>query len=361
MACQLGAPAGFPLLNARLHAPPRPWSAVGRWTMFVPEVPSSASLSLEVTRNNAKGKRPLDEVVLGIATLGLSTLRLIPSRAALLTPPLQGHARQGGFSAECRRVGRDSVEEAFARLPPCDESSLTCLATQARLLGPDDAGLLEKARAVVDVGAKEARRRRRLAVWRFRSFEVLSATRCPPVWNPRGADETCLHLELRNLRSAPSKLPRLVEGLDALGREVSVRVDGGELPPGAVARATVTVGLGPSVPAWPVVLRVSEDAWEHPVPSAFVEDDVAYDFRESAGCSHMYVSHGVQVRRLSAGGATGRLSAHFSDGASARLTLPPVPPSGLVTGVATAWSPSTCRVITAVSGAVAGPRYLLLP
>lgn len=270
-ACLLTTPEAFPLAHAELRPREVTFHVWGHDVFYVP-LRLTKPVRVSVWRNNAAGKDPVGEVLLGVFTLGLSTLRLLPSLVMTVTAPAKGHASAGGFSVECRTIGLDSVRTAAAARrqgAPCP--TLACVADDIALRGPADAELQARAQELVDQHLRTFEAWRATATWRLRSFDILSSARC-------GA--TCVTLTVRNTSPVRQRFPRFDEALDSEGQQAWVTDEGAsELAPGetrAVKLRVTRLEQGTSgALRFPVVMRTSVDTWTH-APGAFTEGRVEY-------------------------------------------------------------------------------------
>lgn len=268
-ACVLTTPASFPLARAALSTGDVTFRVLGDYVFYVP-VLLHKPVRVTVWRNNAAGKDPVGEVLLGVLTLGLSTLRLAPSVAITVQAPAKGRGAAGGFSVECRTVGRESVERAMT-LKEC--ATLSCLAEQVALLGPHDEALQARAQALVDQNLQTVHDWRAAATWQLRSFEILSSARC-------GAQ--CVKLTVRNTSPVAQRFPRYDDALDANGRHVQVIDDVfTSVDPGETRAVKLSLDLRETLnggtPRFPVVMRIEKDTWAH-APGAFTEAGIEYRF-----------------------------------------------------------------------------------
>lgn len=311
-ACLLTTPVSFPLAHAELRARDVTFHVLGGELFYVP-VPLTRPVRVTVWRNNAAGKDPLGEVILGVLTLGFSTLRLAPSVATTVEAPARGRGRAGGFSVECRTVGRDSVERARSE-KAC--TTLECLREQVALLGPHDAALLAQAQALVDERVRTAHEWRAAATWRLRGLEILSSARC-------GA--RCVKLTVQNFSAVPRRFPHVDTALDADGRRVWVSDDVfSELAPGETRVVKLSVApaeaMAGSAPRFPVVLRLLADTWAR-APGAFTEGGVEYRFG-APHCEEGKLTMPVTLRCFASSRARVADTLWLPSGASTSLHLP---------------------------------------
>jgi len=209
-ACSLTVPGSFPLAHGEISSREMPFTVIGHDIFYVPMI-LKKPVTVAIWRNNAHGKDVVGEVMLGIMTLGLSTLRLVPTRAASVSAPPNGRASSGGFTLDCRVVGLDSVNAALTQSTgkPCD--TLACVAQDVSLLGPTRPELVERAQAIADNNLRLANDWRRRATWNLRSFEILSSSHC---------GSTCVNLTVRNTSERALPFFRIEEALDANGQRV---------------------------------------------------------------------------------------------------------------------------------------------
>lgn len=358
-ACRLTAPASFHLARIEVRARGLPWRVSSySETAYVPRALEGAP-TISIWRDETHDKNAVEEIVLGVLSAGLSLLRLSPTLITTVAPPPRGRARSGAFSVECRAVGRQSVEAALAahsKAEGCD--GLSCLRDEAALLGPEDPRVVSQAQAIVDARAREAAAWRSHATWKLRSLELVAVKHC---------GSTCVVVTLKNVSPVARPVPRFDGALDVAGRGVTVFFDPvDDLEPGEVRKVRATVALDAQLTmpaAFPVVLRTADDFWVHPVPAAFTEDRVEYDFRPTGTCDGSSATAAVTVRRLT----TERhepSSAWLSSGERTSLSMPfGADHEPWTRGEARAWSadPKKCPTITAVSGRVPGWQYVVLP
>jgi hypothetical protein len=344
-ACSLTVPGNFPLAHGEISSRELAFTVIGHDIFYVPVV-LKKPVTVAIWRNNAKGKDVVGEVMLGIMTLGLSTLRLVPTRAAWVSAPPNGRGTSGGFTLDCRVVGLDSVNAAVAPKngKPCD--TLACVAQDVSLLGPTRQELVEQAQRIADKNLRMASEWRARATWNLRSFEILSASHC---------GSTCVNLTVRNTSERALRFPQIDEALDANGRRVWVS-DSTTGDIGAGETRVVKLSLSPSEfsdrgPTFPIVMRVQKDTWVHRVPGAFTEDGIEYRFTSAARCENGKALLHVTMRCLSGHNST-----------IDSLHLPWCMGNSFIDDDAWAWGDSSkpCPAIESVTGASTAPTYILI-
>lgn len=344
-ACSLTVPGSFPLAHGEISSRDVPFTVIGHDIFYVPVVVKKP-LTVDIWRNNAHGKDVVGEVMLGIMTLGLSTLRLVPTHVASVSAPPNGRGKSGGFTLDCRVVGLDSVNAALPQKTgkPCD--TFACVAQDVPLLGPTNPELVQQAQAIADKNLRTAGEWRQRATWNLRSFDLLSSSHC-------GAG--CVNLTVRNTSERALPFPRIDDAFDADGRTVWVSDSSrGDINPGETR--VVKLSLSPSDvaqrgPVFPVVMRTRKDTWVHRVPGAFTEDHIEYRFTSPARCENGKVSMHVTMRCLAG-----------SDPTVDSLHLPWCRGNSVIEGDAWAWSDSSapCPGIESVTGISNEPTYILI-
>ncbi|MFT3708436.1 MAG: hypothetical protein QM817_12355 [Archangium sp.] len=359
-ACQLTSPATFHLARIELAAKGLKWSvSTGGETAYLPLVLKTPPL-LEVWRDETHDKDVVGEIVLGVISAGLSLLRLTPTHVATLRPPLRGKTKLGSFSAECRAVGRDSLDAALeSRKKATACASLSCLRDDAAFFGPEDPGVIAKAQAIVDASAREAAEWRSQATWKHRSFEIVAVKRC---------GSTCAAVTFKNTSTTPRDIPSFDDALDAQGRETRVLWDfAGVVKPGATRTVRATVALNPTLTqaaTFPIAMRMNDDEWSHRVPAVFIEDLVEYDIKPTGKCERGYATATVTARKLGDPKSEPD-AALLSNGEGGHFSMPfGAWGQPFVQGEAQVYvgdDVKTCPVITEVFGHVPGWRYVVLP
>lgn len=209
------------------------------------------------------------EMLLGIFTAGVSTVRLLSSGSIASFSPRVSEAKRWsqtnrGVTISCESVGRDTVEHAakaeLATLADCHE--LSCLHPLVRLLGPWDERLRARARALREDNLREWEHRRAHATTELFGLSMVD----PHVECPVAAREPCeLVFELRNDTSFEMDVGRqqrlVIDAIDESGLAFEVGA-----PRGPESALTQRRGLrGFRRPRGALALRLRPE-WGVPVP-----------------------------------------------------------------------------------------------